>query len=154
MKTNNNPRFSELKVRYRKMKLPTKLDSTYYSAFYLRQIWDKSLISIQEQFYVVFLNQNMEVIGWRNLNTGTGTECLVDVKLLSAIALQCLCCNVILAHNHPSGNLRPSKADETLTWRIASVLKLFDIKILDHIILTIDGYYSFADHNIMSSQIL
>ena len=78
----------------------------------------------------------------------TGT--MVDLRILFAVMLKSLSTAVILVHNHPSGTLKPSEADKRLTQKIKRAGDLFDIKVLDHLILSPDGgYYSFADHGIL-----
>jgi DNA repair protein RadC len=74
---------------------------------------------------------------------------VVDIKLIAKYAIDCLASGVILAHNHPSGNLKPSNEDLAITKRIKEGLKTLDIQVLDHIILTSDGYLSFGDEGIL-----
>lgn len=102
-------------------------------------------IEIQEHFVALYLNQANKIIGYYHHSTGTINSTPVDIEIVSAVALKTLAKAVIISHNHPSGNLRPSEADKQLTRRIKDALKLFDIALLDHIIVTREGYYSFAD---------
>lgn len=139
----------EVKISYTPTKHPVTIKCSDTAHKLFRQIWDKSLLSIQEQFYVLFLNQANNVLCYRLLGTGSTKSCIVDYKLLVALACKTLAQNVIIAHNHPSGNLKPSKADKQLTWRIIEILHMFDIKLLDHIILTSNGYYSFLDQDLI-----
>jgi DNA repair protein RadC len=144
--TENVSLLAELKVSYSLKKTTTKLDSTRLAANYLREIWNIPMISLQEQFYAIFLNQRLDVLGWRMISTSKSNCIDVDIKLLCSIAVQSMCVAVIVSHNHPSGNLLPSKSDIAMTWRLEKTLKIFDIRLLDHIILTKDFYYSFVDH--------
>ena len=77
----------------------------------------------------------------------TGT--VADPRIILKKALEEDAVSIILCHNHPSGNLKPSKADEELTYKIRNAAKFFDIQVLDHIIVSTEGYYSFADDGIM-----
>lgn len=106
-------------------------------------------IVIQEFFYIVLLNNSNNTIGTHRISQGTITAAIVDIRLIAKYALESLATSVILVHNHPSGNLRPSKADEMLTKKIKEGLGLLDIKVLDHIILTEESHFSFADDGIL-----
>lgn len=112
--------------------------------------WDKKTIGLQETFKIMLLNNANKVKGICVVSTGGITGTLVDVRILFAILLKSLTTAVILLHNHPSGTLRPSEADKLLTQKIKKAGALFDIQVLDHLILTPDGdYYSFADNAIL-----
>lgn len=90
-------------------------------------------------------NQASQVLGYTLISEGGITETTVDVRLILQAALLTNSVSLILAHNHPSGNLKPSKLDIELTKQIKEAAKLMRINVLDHIILTSDKYYSFAD---------
>ncbi len=79
------------------------------------------------------------------MSTGRVSWTVADPRLIFIAALKSNACNIILSHNHPSGNLQPSKADEELTNKIKQCGILLEIKVLDHIIITSEGYFSFAD---------
>jgi len=102
-------------------------------------------IEVQEQFVALFLNQANKIIGFYHHSTGAINATMVDIELVAAVALKTLAKAVIISHNHPSGNTIPSDADKTLTRRLKEALKLFDIALLDHLIITLSGHYSFAD---------
>ena len=104
-------------------------------------------IEVQEHFVALYLSQANKIIGYYHHSTGTINSTPVDIEIIAAVALKTLAKAVIIAHNHPSGNLKPSEADRIITKRIKEALKLFDIKLLDHIIITKEGYYSFTDEN-------
>ncbi|MCO7186086.1 JAB domain-containing protein [Tenacibaculum sp. XPcli2-G] len=111
--------------------------------------WNKNTIELQEEFKVLLLNRNNQVLGIYPLSKGGTTSSIVDVKLLFSVALKSNTHGIILAHNHPSGNLNPSNPDKSITTKIINASKLLDVKILDHIIVTKDDYYSFADNGLM-----
>ena len=126
-----------------------KLTSTGCAHNALRKMWDVNLMNIQEQFCVLFLNNANEVIGFRCLSTGTLTASLIDLKILFGLACKTLSSKIIIAHNHPSGNLTPSQGDIDVTKIIKLAGKTLDIKLMDHIILTENDYYSFSDNELI-----
>lgn len=140
---------SEVEISYKPAKHPVKITGSHTANEIFQQIWDPQLLHVQEQFYVLFLNQANDVLCWRLIGTGTGKSCVVDNKLLATIVCKTLAKNVIIAHNHPSGNLKPSKADKQLTLSIQEMLRLFDVQVLDHLIISGNGYFSFADENLI-----
>lgn len=109
--------------------------------------WNKDTIGLQESFKVLLLNNSNKVKGIYELSTGGITGTMVDLRILFAVILKSLSVGIILSHNHPSNKLRPSNADKNLTEKIKKAAGYFDIKILDHLIITPNGkYYSFADN--------
>lgn len=111
--------------------------------------WDMNIIELQEEFKILLLNRNNEVLGIYVLSRGGTTATIVDVKLLFSVALKSNTHSIILVHNHPSGNLTPSTSDKDLTSKIKSAGKYLDISILDHLIISRINYYSFADNGIL-----
>lgn len=100
---------------------------------------------ISEEFWVIYLNNSNKVIGKEKLSAGGITGTVVDVRLLFKSAIDRLATSIILAHNHPSGTLRPSQADIKLTNKVKEAGKILDVQLLDHLIVADTGYYSFAD---------
>lgn len=115
----------------------------------LRLTWDENKIEFVEQFKVVLMNRAQKVLGIYELSTGGVAGTVADPKLIFMAALKANACNLILSHNHPSGNPKPSRADEELTKKIKEAGMYLDIKVLDHIIVTSEGYYSFADEGVL-----
>jgi DNA repair protein RadC len=103
----------------------------------------------REVFAVIFLNQANRVNHFEIVSLGGITCTVADPRLILKKALEFHAVNLILCHNHPSGNLKPSKADEELTYKIREAARFFDIKVIDHIIVSHDGYFSFADEGMM-----
>lgn len=103
----------------------------------------------QEVFTVLYLNRNNEIIAEDQLFTGGISAVIVDPRIVYHKAIQHLASAIILVHNHPSGNLTPSQHDRDITRKIQEVGKLLDIMVLDHIILSHRGYFSFADEGVM-----
>jgi DNA repair protein RadC len=98
-----------------------------------------------EVFWVLYLNQNNRVIGAEKISEGGITGTVIDVRILLRKALERLSCGIIIAHNHPSGNLNPSEPDLKITKQIEQACKLLDVALLDHLIVGASGYYSFRD---------
>ncbi len=99
----------------------------------------------QEVFLIIFLKTNNKIIDYKIPFKGGMTMTTVDSKVIYQMALEKKATQIILCHNHPSGNLAPSKNDELLTQRLVQAGKLLDIKVIDHIIVSDEGYFSFAD---------
>ncbi|MDE7236872.1 MAG: JAB domain-containing protein, partial [Paramuribaculum sp.] len=99
----------------------------------------------REHFVVLTLSRSNRITGCYKVSEGGTTATVVDVKLLTKEALERLAENIVLVHNHPSGNLKPSPQDIDLTRRIKGAAELFGIRVLDHIIIGRSGYYSFSD---------
>lgn len=115
----------------------------------LRELWEEDTIEMQEVFIVMLLNRANEVLGVYRLSRGSVAGTIVDPKLVFSVALKGLASVLILAHNHPSGTLKPSNADIDLTRKLVEGGKLLEIQIVDHIIVTRRGYYSFADEGLI-----
>jgi len=101
-----------------------------------------------EEFWIVYLNNSNKVIQKNQLSKGGITGTIVDVRLALKIALEVGATSIVLAHNHPSGTLKPSQADKDLTAKIKLASQSLDIKVLDHLIVTETTYFSFADEGI------
>lgn len=124
----------------KQIKLSTPKD--LYKAF--RAIWDESLLPIQEQFYILYLNNANELLTWSCLHTGTSCNAQIDMKLLLGTAVGCVAQKIAIAHNHPSGKIHPSELDTRLTHRIADACYLHDIELMDHLVLSKSEYFSYA----------
>ena len=106
-------------------------------------------IDIFESFFILCLNRNNQTIAYAKISQGGVAGTVVDIKLIAKYAIDCLASGVILAHNHPSGNLKPSNEDLAITKKVKEGLKILDISVLDHLILTSQGYLSFGDEGIL-----
>lgn len=100
----------------------------------------------REVFYVLFMNTSNRVVAERKVSTGGLTATIVDPHVIFRTAFQVQATKLILCHNHPSGDLRPSNEDIEITQRMAKIGSVLGVELLDHLILASDGYYSFADH--------
>ena len=102
-----------------------------------------------EEFWILYLNNSNNVINKQQLSKGGITGTLVDVRLVLKTALEVGATGLILAHNHPSGTLKPSQADKALTQKLKNAAESLDIIVLDHLIVTEKSYFSFADQNLL-----
>jgi len=102
-----------------------------------------------EEFWVLLLNRSNKVIGKQNVSKGGVAGTVADSKIIFKMAVEHLSSAIILCHNHPSGNLKPSDADISLTKKMVEAGKLLEIPVLDHLIVTESGYYSFADEGMI-----
>jgi DNA repair protein RadC len=124
----------------------TKVSSSKEIANYLRTILKDN---INEVFAVLFLNQANKIKNFKIMSKGGITGTVADPRIILKQALDEGATSLVLSHNHPSGNLNPSRADQELTNKIKQAASYFDIKILDHIIVSDEGHYSFADEGLL-----
>lgn len=103
-------------------------------------------INIYESFFILLLNRQNITIGYAKISQGGVAGTVVDKSIVAKYCIDSLASGVIIAHNHPSGSLQPSEADYKITKEIKAGLKLFDIRLLDHIILTDQSYVSMAEN--------
>lgn len=112
----------------------------------LTNLFPENTIDYRETFIVLYLNRANQVLGYSVISQGGTSSTTVDIKMIIQTALLANASCIMLAHNHPSGNLRPSSDDNRITNRIIEAARLFDITVLDHIIITNESYYSFTDN--------
>lgn len=115
----------------------------------LRRTWDEQLVELQEQVKVMLLNAGNRLLGIYTCATGGTAQCIVDVKLILAAALKSNAAKIILCHNHPSGNLKPSQSDKMITEKLKTAARYLDITLADHLILTSSSYLSFAHEGLL-----
>jgi DNA repair protein RadC len=115
----------------------------------LKDLWDEGKMDLVEQFKVLFLNRANRVLCLFNVSSGGITGTVADPRIIYTAALKVNAVSLVLSHNHPSGSLKPSRQDEELTQKIKSAGSFLDIKVLDHVILSSEGYYSFADEGLL-----
>jgi DNA repair protein RadC len=103
-----------------------------------------------EEFFILLLNRANEVLACINVSKGGTTGTVVDGKIIMKHAIEMpRCCGIVLAHNHPSGNLKPSEADIKITHKLKEIASFMDINLIDHIIVGENAYYSFADEGML-----
>ena len=144
-------KMSEIKIQYKNRKkyheMP-KVTCSKDAMSVLREAWSDRIEHIEE-FVLLCLNRANKVLGYSHICTGGISGCLVDPKVIFQVALKANAVNIILSHSHPSGNAKPSDADIRLTKKVKSAAKLLDVAVLDHIILTSEDYFSFADEGLI-----
>jgi DNA repair protein RadC len=143
---------SEVSLKYQTQtthKEKPKISTPEDAAQYLRSVWDEETLELREEFVVVLLNSALRVTGWSKISQGTKHATLVDPTQVAQIAILGNASSLLLCHSHPSGRLEASAADINLTERLVKALKLFTIRVDDHIILTRDSYLSFQQEGLM-----
>lgn len=126
-----------------------KLTSSQQTYDLLMNAWDANKIELVEQFFILLLDRSLNCLGVSHISTGGVAVCAIDPKVIFATALKARASSMILAHNHPSGNMTPSEEDKRLTRRLSDGGKLLDIAIPDHLIVSPYSYFSFADNGLM-----
>jgi DNA repair protein RadC len=124
-----------------------KSSNDCYQAFKL--FYDQDTIELTESFIALYLNRANNTLGWLKVSQGGITGTVADTRIILATALKIAATGIIISHNHPSGQLNPSDADIELTKKLKQSAAIMDISVLDHIIYTVSGYYSFADEGLM-----
>lgn len=143
---------SEVELVYKSKVKPSErpqIKTSKESYQLLLKSWDSNRIEFIEQFKVILMNRANRVLGIYELSTGGVTGTVADIKLVFMAALKTNACSLIVSHNHPSGNLKPSMADEELTRKMKAAGTVLEIKVLDHVIVTTEGYFSFADEGMI-----
>jgi len=151
MKTNETY-LNELSITYnKKLFSDITIKNSNTTELVVREIYKQtsSEIELKEYFFIILLNRANEVIGYHKISEGGICATLVDIRIAFAIALKSLAVGMILTHNHPSGNKKPSEQDIKLTKDFRKAGDLLDIKVFDHIIITATGYCSLLDDGLM-----
>lgn len=146
-------KIAEVKLSYRTKVSPgerVKILSSQDAHRSARNCWDEDELEHVEEFKVLLLNRSNSVLGLASISKG-GISCtVIDLKVIFQYALRANASSLILVHNHPSGNLKPSEADITITKKAQDAARFLDMQILDHIILVNgDGYFSFCDEGLL-----
>lgn len=142
----------EYVIEYRAKKhTKVKIKSSQTASDFAREVWPGSLM-VRESFIVLMLNKANNVTGYYVASQGGLSGTVVDNRLILHVALQSLSSSMILVHNHPSGNTQPSDADKLITAKIKAAAEYMEIKVLDHIILTEERYFSFADEGLINHK--
>jgi DNA repair protein RadC len=143
---------SEIQLSYKTTVKPSqrpRIASSRDAYTLLHNSWDPEKLEFIEQFKILLLNRANRVLGLLEISSGGVAGTVADPKLIFAAALKANASSIILAHNHPSGNLAPSDADLKLTLKLKEAGKFLELPILDHLIVTGESYYSLADEGAM-----
>lgn len=152
-----SPHLAELKVSYKRQPArnpkpadrPPVITSAISAEVYLRSVWNRDTLELKEDFLVVCLNTAHEPLGWVRVSSGGFDSTTVDPRVIFGVALQVASAAILIAHNHPSGDLSPSAQDKAVTQRLKEAGQLLRIPLLDHIILSKSSAFSFADHGLL-----
>ncbi len=145
-------KIAQIGIKYEKYhelertRIKTSMDT--YNIF--MEVWDMDTFDYQESLWMIFLDRGNFVLGVSQVSIGSCAGTIVDPKSVFGRALLVHASYILLAHNHPSGNLNPSQADIDITRKLTEGGNLLEIKVLDHLILTRKSYYSFADEGMMN----
>ena len=141
---------NEITVGYRRHRIPVQQSPIVNSKIaeeVFRSIWEEDTMDYNESMYMLLLSHANKVIGYKKLSSGGGASTVVDVRHAMGLALKANAVGLMLAHNHPSGSLKISQADKNLTLKFTTACAYLDLKFLDHLILTSEGYTSFLEQN-------
>jgi DNA repair protein RadC len=136
---------AEVKLTYVTKQKPSeriKISDSQDASELFFEIWDWSTIEHVEEVKIALLNRGNKLLGVATISKGGTTGTVIDIKIIMQYVIKSNANSIILAHNHPSGNLNPSGADKTITNKIRDALRLFDISLIDHIIITPDRNYA------------
>lgn len=146
---------AEIQLKY----IPTEIKARDYGKIrsskdaydFIYSLYNPDTIGLKETFMVIFLNRASNIIGYNIHSSGGIDSTVLDIRLICAAAIKCAATSVIIAHNHPSGNLQPSEKDKKSTRNINKALEIFNICLLDHLIIspTKTQYNSFVDNGIL-----
>jgi DNA repair protein RadC len=148
----NQFKVSEIEISYRpafRLSEKPRVSSSDVVYRILDQHWDHNKLELVEEFKIMLLNRQNRVLGVLNVAQGGFSEVIADPKVIFSAALKACASGIILSHNHPSAELRPSEADIKLTRKMVEGGKLLGIEVHDHIIISAYGYYSFMDEGMM-----
>jgi DNA repair protein RadC len=116
------------------------------AAAFCRKCFDSDVIDWKEEFIVIALNRANKVLGFYKVSSGGVAGTVADPKVIFQFALLSNASRLVLSHNHPSGNTSSSRGDDDITEKIQRAGRVLDIEVIDHIIITSEGYYSYSEH--------
>jgi DNA repair protein RadC len=149
---NQHAHVSEIQLSYSLRIKPSQLPKITHSrdAYQiLKNSWDFNKIELVEQFKVMLLNRANKVLGICEVSSGGTASTVADPKIIFGVALKGMASGIIVSHNHPSGNLKPSQADIDLTRKLKEAGKFLELQLLDHVIISSEGFYSFTDEGLI-----
>ena len=143
---------AEIELTYKSKEKPSlrlKITSSRDVYAVLKENRDENKIEFVEQFKVLLTNRGQKVLGIVEISTGGVSGTVANPKVIFAAAIKAGASGLILAHNHPSGSFQPSQADINLTKKIKEGRRILEVQLLDHLVITTEGYYSFSDEGII-----
>jgi len=147
----------EIKVRFNRSmskNFKGQIKSSLDAANFIRGLFPKGELEFQEQFIILYLDYSNRILGYYRHSKGGITSTVVDVRIVLSVALKAGATQFIMAHNHPSGNLKASEHDKKITEKFKVAAKLMDIALLDHLIITKDKYLSFGEEGLLGINTL
>lgn len=126
-----------------------EINSPETAANVCRKCFDSGVIDWKEEFIVIALSRARKMMGFYKVSSGGVTGTVADPKVIFQFALLSNASAILLCHNHPSGNLRPSEQDNELTQKLSKAGKFLDIEVIDHLIVTSESYYSFSENGLI-----
>jgi len=151
MKTQKEPQVvHEVEIHYKRplVSSMTSIKDSRTASQAIRAFAKKEVIDLKEFFWAMYLTPMNKVLAISEISKGSALGTVVNIKELLQLGLKLNCQHIIVCHNHPSGNLKFSEADITLTKKITRALEAMEMKLLDHIIITSEGYSSYSDEDI------
>lgn len=140
----------EVELSYRsKTSNKIKLETSEQAYRLMLNTYDEGQIEYRESFKVILLNNACKVLGYITISEGGLTEASVDIRLIMQAVLLSNATAMILVHNHPSGNLTPSRQDKKLTKHVVDCARMMNIRVIDHIIISSESYYSFTENELI-----
>ncbi|KFE99897.1 DNA repair protein [Chryseobacterium formosense] len=140
---------SEIQISYSPNIIDTIISDSESSYKVALKCWNLNTIEMLEEVKVIFLNNALKIIGFYSLSKGGISSTVVDIRLVLSIALKSVATHIVLVHNHPSTYLKPSKADMNITQKLKTGCDFLEIKLLDHLIINKESYFSFADEGLL-----
>jgi len=146
-----NTSCNEIEIHYKRPLFETMpvLRNNLETMAFIKSHIDINRIDFKEFFWVVLLTHNNSVLGFSNISSGSTTATLINIREIVQLALMANATGVILVHNHPSGKLKPSSVDTTITKKCKAALDLIEVSLLDHLIISSEHYYSFMEENMI-----
>ena len=141
----------ELSIGYRRAALKrVKITSALEAVGFAREhFYTQDVIEYVEKFFVLFIDRSNQIYAWKCMSEGGLSGTVADPRTIFQAALLCHATSVLFLHNHPSSNVQPSISDINLTKKLCEAGKVLEITVLDHIIVTVEGFYSFAEEGMM-----
>lgn len=148
MQNFRNAKIQEISLKYKRTRPDKDIQVITADDAYdvLKSVWDENRIDLLEEFKIILLDVKSCVLGVSSISTGGISTCIIDPKIVFATALKANSSSIILAHNHPSGDLNPSEADIKITKQLVEAGKMLTMPVFDHIILTSAGFFSMAEN--------
>jgi DNA repair protein RadC len=143
----------EIAIHYSKKRVLATIRQPEDVVQFIRSLYPRERLDVQEHFVVLYLNNVNEVIGYYKHTIGGIRAVVVDIRIILAVALKSLSTGIIVSHNHPSGNTQPSSEDKRLTSRLREAVAAMEITLLDHVIITQSNHFSFANEGLLGTSL-